>query len=223
MTDDLRPNYYPIFLDLRGKTAVVVGGGEVALRKIEALLAAGAVVRVVAPEIRPDIEGLERHGVLQIVRRSYRAGDLEGAILAIAATSSPEVNRFVSDEASRNNVLLNVVDAQDLSDFIVPSVVRRGDLTVAISTGGLSPALARRLREKLEETLVPEYGAFLRLLGSMRSRVRRELPVLRQREAFWTEVVDSDVFELYRRDGEGAARRRMDEIMRRIRGVEESN
>lgn len=223
MTDDLHPSYYPMFVDLRGKTAVVVGGGEVSVRKIEALLAAGAAVRVVAPEIHPDIEDLERRGVLQIDRRPYRTGDLDGAFLAIAATSSPEVNRSVSEEASRSNTLLNVVDAPDLSGFIVPSVIRRGDLTVAISTGGLSPALARRLREKLEETLVPEYGAFLRLLGGMRPRVRRELPAFRQREAFWTEVVSSEVFELYKREGEGAARGRIDEIMRRIRGVEESN
>ncbi len=223
MTDDLHPNYYPVFLDLRGKTTVVVGGGQVALRKIEALLAAGAAVRVVAPEIHPDIEGLEERGVLRIVRRPYRTGDLDDAALAIAATSSPEVNRFVSEEASRSNVLLNVVDAPDLSDFIVPSAIRRGDVTVAISTGGLSPALARHIRQKLEETLVPEYGPFLRLLGSMRSRVRSELPLLQQREAFWTEVVDSDVFDLYRRDGEGIARGRIEEIMRQIRGVEESN
>ena len=223
MTDDLHPNYYPAFLDLRGKMAVVVGGGEVALRKIEALLAVGAVVRVVAPEIHHDVEELERRGALRIERRSYRTGDLEGAVLVIAATSRPEVNRAVSQEASSRNVLLNVVDSPALSSFIVPSVVRRGDLTVAISTSGLSPALARRLRQKLEATLVPEYGGFLRLLGGMRDRVRRELPALRQREAFWTEVVDSDVFELYRRDGEGAARVRIDEIMRRMRGVEESN
>ena len=216
-------SYYPVFLDLRGKTAIVVGGGEVALRKIESLLLAGAVVRVVAPEIHPGIEGLERRGVLQVEPRPYRAGDLDGAILAIAATSSADVNLFVSEEASRKGILVNVVDAPDLSGFIVPSVIRRGDLTVAISTGGLSSALARRIREKLEETLVPEYGAFLRLLGSLRREVRQELPLPRQREAFWTEVVNSDAFEVYRRSGEDAAKGRIDEIMLRIRDVEESN
>ena len=223
MIDDQHPSYYPAFLDLRGKMAVVVGGGEVALRKIESLLAAGATVRVVAPEIHPDVEELERRGVLRIERRFYRTGDLDGAILVIAATSSSEVNRLVSEEASRRNTLLNVVDAPALSGFIVPSVIRRGDLTVAISTGGLSPALAKHIRRKLEEILVPEYGAFLRLLGDMRSRVRHELPLPEQREAFWSEVVNSDAFEIYRSSGDEAARGRIDEIMHRICGVEESN
>jgi precorrin-2 dehydrogenase / sirohydrochlorin ferrochelatase len=209
--------YYPAFLDLHGRTVVVIGGGEVALRKIKSLLSAGASVRVVAPQVHVEIEGLETGSAVTVVRRPYRYGDLKEAIIAIAATSDPEVNRIVSDEAAERNILLNVVDAPDLSSFIAPSVIRRDDLTVAISTGGLSPALAKHIREKLEETVVPEYGGFLRLLGGMRSSVRRDLPLLEQREMFWTEVVNSNAFDVYRTAGDGAAKARIEEILRRVR------
>lgn len=209
--------FYPAFLDLRGRNVVVIGGGEVALRKIESLLATGAVVKVIAPEMHPEIEELFVQGAVAGERRPYARGDLAGAMLAIAATSDADVNRLVSEEAMGLNLFLNVVDSPSASTFIVPSVIRRDDLTLAISTGGLSPALAKRIREKLEETLVPEYGAFLRLLGSLRARVRRELPLPDQREIFWTEVVNSDAFEVYRISGQEAARSRVEEILHRIR------
>ncbi len=218
MTDEpSNPTFYPAFLDLRGKLVVVIGGGEVALRKAESLLAAGAVVKVVAPNLHAEIEELAFQETISVERREYCPGDLEGAMLAIAAASDPEVNRRVTEEAAERGLFLNVVDTPSSSSFIVPSVMRRGELTLAISTGGLSPALAKRIREKLEETLVPEYGAFLRLLGGMRARIRRELPLQEQREMFWTEVVNSDAFDAYRAGGEHAARTRIDEILYRIR------
>lgn len=213
-------SYYPAFLDLRGKSVVVVGGGEVALRKVESLLAAGAAVKVVAPDVHRGIEALARRGQVAVERREYRAGDLEGAALAFAATSDPSVNQQVAEEASRGNVFLNVVDVPDLCSFIVPSVIHRDELTVAISTGGLSPSLAKRIRQMLEETLIPEYGAFLRLLGTLRPRVRRELPLPAQREAFWGEVVNSDAFEQFKSAGEAAALARIEEILHRVREAE---
>lgn len=211
------PNYFPVFADLRNRLVVVIGGGEVALRKVEGLLAAGARVRVVAPELHRSLEELSAQGRVEIERREYRAGDLEGATLAVAATSEPEVNRAVADEAQSRHLLLNVVDFPQLCSFIVPSVIRRDELTVAISTGGMSPALAKRMRQKLEETLVPEYGPFLRLLGTLRARVRQELPMPAQREAFWSEVVGSSAFDLFRTRGEQAALARIEEILRRVR------
>lgn len=214
------PSYFPVFLDLRGRSAVVVGGGEVALRKVETLLAAGARVKVVAPELHRGLEELVAQGEVGLRRREYESGDLEGAYLVIAATSDPEVNREVSAEASRRNLLLNVVDAPDLCGFIVPSVIRRDEMTVAISTGGMSPALAKRMRQKLEEVLVPEYGPFLQLLGTLRPRVRHELPVPAQREAFWAEVVNSNAFEVFRSRGEEAAMSRIEEILHRVRDGE---
>lgn len=211
------PSYYPAFLKLRGRQAVVVGGGEVALRKVEGLLSAGAAVTLIAPELHPELEELALEGAIQVLRRPYQPGDLAPALVAVAATSDPLVNEQVAAEADARRVLLNVVDVPDASTFIVPSVIRRDELTLAISTGGMSPALAKRIREKLEETLVPEYGAFLRVLGGLRTRVRKELPLPEQRELFWTEVVASDAFELFRSRGELVARSRIAEILQRVR------
>ncbi|HEX2924228.1 MAG TPA: glutamyl-tRNA reductase, partial [Chloroflexota bacterium] len=154
---------------------------------------------------------------ISVVGRSYMRGDLAEAMLAVAATSDSEVNRAVAAEASERNILVNVVDVPDLCNFIVPSVIRRDELTVAISTGGLSPSLAKHIRQKLEETLVPEYGAFLRMLGTLRARVRRELALPAQREAFWSEVVNSDAFDVYRSRGEADALRRIEDVLVRIR------
>lgn len=207
--------FYPAFLDLRGRNAVVIGGGPVALRKVESLLAAGAIVTVVSPKIEPGIAALVERGAVTLERREYRRGDLAGAVVAIAATSERETNSTIRDEAAERNTLLNVVDSPGFSNFIVPSVVRRGELTIAISTGGLSPALAKRIRERLEGILAPEYGAFLEILGSLRARIHRELPTQSQRELFWTEVVNSDAFERYQADGEEVARARIDEILLR--------
>ncbi len=197
--------------------AVVVGGGEVGFRKVESLVAAGASVRVVAPELHQGIVDLAKRGAVSVVDRGYEQGDLDGAVLAVAATSDREVNRAVAAEAEERHILVNVVDAPELCNFIVPSVIHRDELTVAISTGGLSPSLAKHIRQKLEETLVPEYGAFLRMLGGLRGRVRRELALPAQREAFWAEVVNSDAFDVYRSRGEAEALRQIEDVLERIR------
>ena len=165
------PSYYPIFLDLQGKPCVVVGGGHVAERKVGVLLEHDASVIVVSPDLTPALRNLARTGAFLLLEREYRKGDLEGAFVAIAATGDGAVNADVSAEARERGVPVNVVDGPDQSDFIVPSVVRRGDIAVAISTGGRSPALARKLRTVLEGTLAPEYAAVLDIV----SDVRREL------------------------------------------------
>lgn len=215
-------NYFPAFLDLRSKIATVIGGGEVAFRKVESLLSAGARVKVIAPQLHRGIELLEGRGEVETFRREYRPGDLEGAMVVVAASSETEVNRDVWQEASERNQLINVVDVPELCNFIVPSIIKRDELTLAISTGGLSPALAKRMRQKLEEVLVPEYGPFLSLLGTLRARVRQELPLPVQREAFWGEVVNSDAFDLFRRRGETECLRRIEEILNRVRDGEPS-
>ena len=212
--------YYPAFIRIEGKMAVVVGGGEVALRKVEGLLAAGAKVRVIAPDLQPDLDALAQQGTVLLIRRGYRPGDLEGAVLAVAATSDPETNRRVALEARERNLFLNVVDEPELCSFIVPSVIRREGLTVAISTSGLAPAVAKHLRQKLEEILVPEYGGFLRLLGTLRPRVREQLQLRAQRDAFWSEAMNSDAFEIYRERGESAALSRLEEMVGRVRDAE---
>ena len=142
--------YYPLFLDLVDKLCVVVGGGAIAERKARGLLKSGARVKLVSPEVTPAVRKLARQGRIEVVPRAYQAGDLDGAALAIAATNREEVNRRVREESKRLSIPLNVVDSPDLGDFIVPSVVRKGPIVVAVSTSGLLPALARRLKEKIE-------------------------------------------------------------------------
>ena len=144
------PLYYPVFLDLRGRRVVVIGGGEMGEEKVTRLLPYGAQVVVVSPDVTDEVTGLAEDGQIEWIKRPYRRGDLEGAFIAIVAdTSDDAVNRAVSEEARERNVPLNVADVTDLCTWITPSVARRGEVIVATSTGGASPALARRFREIL--------------------------------------------------------------------------
>ncbi len=177
--------YYPIFLRIEQKRCVVIGGGKVALRKIKSLLSCGARVVVIAPEVLPEIEELAREGKIELIQRPYQEGDLEGAFLVVAATNNPEVQEQVVSEAERRGLLLNVVDQPERSNFIVPSVIRRGRLSLAISTSGASPALARRLRETLEELFGPEYADYLELMARWRREIlSRDLPEEERRQIF---------------------------------------
>ena len=150
--------YYPAYLDLTGRRCVVIGAGAVAERKVLQLLASGADVTLVSPTATPELERLANERNLRWVRRAYAPGDLAGAMLAIAATDDESVNRLVHEEAEREKTLLNVVDVTPLCGFIAPSVVERGPVTVAISTAGTSPALARKLRELMSGAQDPRHA-----------------------------------------------------------------
>jgi len=160
--------YYPVFLDLKDRLCVVVGGGLVALRKVETLLGAGAQVRVVSPEIVPEIQDLD--GV-ELKLNAYESPDLAGACLVIAATDDEAVNLAVSRDAAKRRIFCNVVDRPEECSFIVPSVVERGPIKIAISTGGVSPALAKRLRMELGAMVGDEYVILARILGALRPLV----------------------------------------------------
>ena len=147
------PLYYPVFLDLRGRRVVVIGGGAMGEEKVTRLMPYGAQVVVVSPDVTDEVSKLAQDGQVEWTRRLYRGGDLEGAFIAIVAdTSDDAVNQAVSEEARERNVPLNVADVTDLCTWITPSVARRGEVIVATSTGGASPALARRFREILNGT-----------------------------------------------------------------------
>jgi precorrin-2 dehydrogenase/sirohydrochlorin ferrochelatase len=148
---------YPIFLDLSGRRCVVIGGGEVANRKARKLLQARARVVVISPEIGAELESV----AVEVHRRPYRAGDLEGAYLAFAATNVREVNAAVAREAKERGVPVNVADKPSEGDFALPSTLRRGRLQVAVSTGGASPTLAQRIRGELEEAFGPEWAGIV--------------------------------------------------------------
>ncbi|MBI3041010.1 MAG: bifunctional precorrin-2 dehydrogenase/sirohydrochlorin ferrochelatase [Chloroflexi bacterium] len=168
------PAYYPIFLNISGKKCVVVGGGAVALRKVKTLLEHGARVEVVSPDLCPELSQLVASGQIRVLPRSYRAGDLEDAVIAIAATNDSQTNLEVVKEAREKAVLVNVVDDTESSDFIAPSYMRRGDVTIAVSTGGRSPALSRKIRTRLEKDFGEEYASLARLLAEVRTEVKRQ-------------------------------------------------
>lgn len=169
-----KPAYYPVSLNIKDRKCVVVGGGEVALRKVRALLEHGARVTVISPNLIPELIRLAQHGEITALNREYRAGDLKDSFMAIAATDDSDTNRQVVREARDKAVLVNVVDDAQNSDFIVPSCLRRGDVTIAIATAGRSPALARKIRTSLEEKFGEEYAALAQLLDEVRTELKQQ-------------------------------------------------
>jgi siroheme synthase-like protein len=164
---------FAMFLKLEGKRCLVVGGGPLAESKLEALLRSGARVVVVAPEATRRITVLARSGKLEWLPRRFAVADVKGAFLAVAATNSPDANHKVFAACSRRRVLCNVVDDPERCEFYYPAVVRRGMLQIAISTGGASPALARRLRQQLEREFGPDYALWLRHLAQQRRKLQQ--------------------------------------------------
>jgi siroheme synthase-like protein len=172
------PDYYPVYLNLAGKRCVILGGGTVAQGKLAALRDAGATIVVISPEAAPGIQTAARRGDVTWLKREYQPGDLTGAFIAVAATNVWYVNREIYEEAEERGVLLNVVDDPDLCTFIAPSIVKRDPITLAISTGGASPALARRLREVLAETPALDWADLAGVLSQARKRIKETRAVV---------------------------------------------
>ena len=204
---------YPIFIELADAPCVVVGGGPVAQRKAQSLVAAGATVRLVAPTATERVETLAAEGKLDLIAETYRAEHLEGAWLVFAATDDPELNRRIADDARDRGAISNVAEPPDAGDFLVPAAFRRGDICVAVSTGGASPALAKRLREQLEEVIGEEYAGLARLLGEFRPIAEQRIKAQNKRQRYYEAVVNSDVANLLRDGNEEEARRRCETLM----------
>lgn len=181
---------YPVSLEVAGRRAVVVGEEALGQGKADALLDAGAEVTVVATGPPEDLARLERHPRATVVRRPYRPGDLAGAFLCVASSPDPETREAVFREARARGVLVNVMDDPGRCDFAAPAVVRRGDLVVAVSTGGRSPALAHWLRVRLSRAFGPEWAEVLDLVGSVREETLAALPDLRERARRWRRALD---------------------------------
>jgi uroporphyrin-III C-methyltransferase/precorrin-2 dehydrogenase/sirohydrochlorin ferrochelatase len=184
------PPYYPVLLDLRGRRAVVIGGGSIAAQKARSLLDAGARVTVIAPLLGGALAALSVEGAIDVHHRAYRPGDLGGATIAIAATDDRTVNRAVWDEAESERVLLNAVDDVQRCHFIAPSILRRGPITVAVSSSGTCPALAVRLRERIARVVLEEHGRLAAIFGTLRAEVARRVPDLAARTVAWYRVID---------------------------------
>jgi precorrin-2 dehydrogenase/sirohydrochlorin ferrochelatase len=163
--------YYPVFLNLCGKNVLVVGGGNVALRKTKSLLKAGAFVFLVSPEINNGFDQLKNNNNFFVKIKSFEKEDISGMFLVFSATDNKSLNKDVMFLCRENGTLCNIADAGEDSDFIVPSSIKRGDLTLAVSTGGKSPALSRKLRQDLEKEFGDEYEVFLYFLGEIRNSI----------------------------------------------------
>ncbi len=199
--------FYPVYLDLKGKRVVVVGGGEVADRKAESLLETGASVTVISPEVTSNLAALADQKRIELRKRRYVHGDCAGAVLVFSATDDPEVSRNVYREAIALRIFVNTADQPALCSFILPAVVRRGDIGIAISTGGTSPALASRLREEIAKIVGPEYARFAELLSRARSEIRRRVRDEQDRKQLHYRILNSDIMALLKaNDTAGAAR-----------------
>jgi siroheme synthase-like protein len=209
--------HYPVFLDLTDRSCFVIGGCALAEEKARGLLAAGARVTVIAPDLTPGLGRLAVEGRIDSIARRYRRGDLRTAFLVIAVNPEEAVAaaiwRETREETRGRNVLVNTVDDVPHCDFIAPAIVRRGDLTIAISTGGRAPALAARLRQRLEHEVGPEHARFLEIVGTLRAPLARRFPDLETRRTLWYRLVDSDVIHLLRRGNEREALARIEEIL----------
>ncbi len=204
--------YYPAYLDLRDRPCVVIGGGTVAERKTLALLEAGAEVTIISPALTPKLHEFSDAGKITHLQKQYEESDLSGQFLVIAATPSVEVNTLVARACRKRHVLVNVAVPPEESSFIVPSVVERGDLMIAISTSGASPALAKKIRQDIEQRYGAEYGLFLDKMSAIRNRVREEIPDEQKRHEVFQALVDSDVIDLIRQGKTHEAELRMAEI-----------
>jgi len=195
--------YYPICLNITNKRCVVIGGGEVGARKVERLLDCGAQVVVVSLELTTFLEGLREEGRISQVAAEYAAAYLEGAYIVIGATNNDEVNSRIFADARSRGILVNIADDPLHCDFILPALVRQGDLQIAISTGGKSPALARKLREDLAPSFGPEYAKFIDLMGELRERVKAQGYTAAENKRIFDKLVHSDLLHRLR-EGNGA-------------------
>jgi precorrin-2 dehydrogenase/sirohydrochlorin ferrochelatase len=197
--------FFPMFLRLAGRVVVVVGGGDVAVRTVEALLRCDAEVRVICPAPSPAFARFRGTPNLMLMRRRFQSGDLEDALLALAVDDDPAVNLDVARQGLEWNVLVSVADELALSDFVVPSFVHRGGLTLALHAGMLNASLASRVGEDLERSLGPEYGDFMAALQRAWERLAAEVSDGEVRQTLFARLVHSDLLEVVREGGAAAA------------------
>lgn len=204
--------YYPVFLDVRGRPGLIIGGGNVAERKALSLLEAGADVTVVSPALTPKLAELAAAGKIRHLKKIFEELDLAGAFIVIAATDSTELNSAAARLCRKKGILVNVASPPEESCFLVPATVERGDLLIAVSTAGASPALSRKIRQELEERYGGEYEALLRKLSLVRSRLLAEVADENERRRILTAIIESPALDLFRQGKAQEAERLIMEI-----------
>jgi precorrin-2 dehydrogenase / sirohydrochlorin ferrochelatase len=214
----LESNLYIACLNLEGRPALVVGAGSVGLEKINGLLACGARVKVVAPDVHADVAELSDVGAIEVQRRAYTAADLDGCFLVVAATSDTGLNTRIYEDAEARSMLVNVVDVPALCNFILPAILREGPLAVAISTSGASPALAKRMRNEAARMFGPEYAELAFLLDEQREWAKLNLPTYGDRRDFFERIVNGepDPIEMLREGQVLAVREMITAAKRRV-------
>ena len=207
--------YYPVNLDMTNKRCVVVGGGDIAERKVERLLECGAQVTVVSKSLTPVLKARKKTGQMDHIDRDYEDQALDGAFMVIGATDRNDVNERISKDAMARGLLVNIVDDPDRCNFILPSLVQQGDLSIAISTGGKSPALAKKLRKELEKQYGPEYQTLLVIMGILRKRILAGDQRAADNKVVFEDLVHSDILQAIREKDRG----RVNTIIRDLTGI----
>ncbi len=190
--------YYPIFIDIEDRSVVIIGGGNVCARKAETMMKYGARVTVVAPEFTVEIEAWASEGRLALKRKTYDASDLDGAHIVIASTDVQAINEQVAADCRARRIPVNVVDVTPLCEFIVPAIIEKGSVQIAVSTGGKSPALGRTLKEDLQRLVGPEYTEVNDVLGSLREGAKRVLPTDVDRKRFFDGIIAGGILDMLR-------------------------
>jgi precorrin-2 dehydrogenase/sirohydrochlorin ferrochelatase len=191
--------FYPINLNITGQLCVVIGGGAVATRKITSLLLCDAKVRVISPKISPEIKQLTNKNNLEWMPRVYMRGDLQGAILAFALTDNPDVQHQITTDAKEQGIPINIADNPDACTFQTAATIRRGELLIAISTGGGSPALAATIRQELELRYGPEYGELVKLLTEIRQLTVGQDSSQKQHKLLFTKIIQTNILSLLKK------------------------
>ncbi|MDM8526435.1 bifunctional precorrin-2 dehydrogenase/sirohydrochlorin ferrochelatase [Desulfococcaceae bacterium HSG8] len=192
--------YYPVNLDMQNRRCLVVGGGPVAARKVLKLLECGAMVTVVSPDVTKEILQLTDNRSITLKKRHFQSSDLNGMFLVIGATNNEDVNWRIHSDAERMGKLCNIADRPEVCNFILPSIVNRGDLIIAISTSGASPAYAKKLRQDLEKEFGEEYGKFLSLMGVIRKRLLMKSPEPETHKPTFEKLINKGLVEMIRDD-----------------------
>ncbi len=210
------PNYYPIMLDVRGRPALVIGGNGVAAEKAASLSASGAQVTVLNAEFCPELLALAEQGAITLRRKAYATGDLAGAFIVVAATTyDPQLSEAIWNEAQERGQLVNTVDVPTRCNFIVPSILRRGQLTISVSTEGASPSLSKRIRQRLEGLFPAAYDSYMQLAVVARTLLRQHGVSYAQRDAFFGEYYHSEILNLLAEDNAPQALALTTELLRR--------
>lgn len=210
------PGYYPVILNLKGKTCVVIGGGKVAERKVASLVKADANVTLISPNLTKALQRRAAKKEIRFIKDCFKKKYIKGAFLVIGAVNNPEINCRIFKAAVKENLLVNTINSLEECNFLVPSTLEQGDLSISISTSGKSPALAKKIRENLEEQFGKAYKDLLSLMGKLRGEILSRFPDSKSRNKIFQALVESELLELFEKGQKRKAEKKAEEIINRF-------